>query len=100
MLHIVYLSLWQWVFSSGTSVWTLLSLVIWIDVDNSSLVLESLLSSSDDELLESFLLLDLWGLISNFTVTSQGTVLLSYDKTKVKHVTSEAWLTYPWFMFY
>ena len=68
-----------WVLSSSASVWTLLSLVVWINVDNSSLVLESLLSSSDDELLESFLLLDLWGLISNFTVTSQGTVLLSYD---------------------
>ena len=58
---------------------TFLSLVVGVDVDDSSLVLESLLSSSDDELLESFLLLDLWGLISNFTVTSQGTVLLSYD---------------------
>merc|ERR1712224_888982 len=59
---------------SRSGIWSLLSLVVWIDGLNSLLVLESLLCSSDDELLNSLCLFDLRSLISDFTITSHGTV--------------------------
>jgi len=55
-------------------IWSLLSLIVWIDGLNSLLVLKSLLGSANDELLNSLLLLDLRSLISDFTITSHGTV--------------------------
>ena len=81
--------------SAGACVGSLLSLVIWINVDNSSLVLKSLLGSADDGLLELLLLLDLWSLVSNLTVTCEGSVFLAYTVV----ISQRAAITYPFFFY-
>ena len=54
-----------------SEVWSLLSLVLWIDLLNSLLVLCSLLGAANNELSGSLLLIDLWRLPSDLTVTGQ-----------------------------
>ena len=67
------------ILSTGAGVGTLLSLVHRINLDDTSLILNSLLGAADDELLSSLLLVNLGGLISDLTVTSHGTVNFSYE---------------------
>ena len=64
--------------SAGAGVGTSLSLVVGVSLDNTSLVLLSLLSTTDNSLLDALLLLNLRSLLSDLTITGHGTVDLSY----------------------
>ena len=63
-------SLWDvlWL-ASRSEVWSDLSLILGVNCENTSLVLNSLLSSADDGLLELLLFFDLWSLVSDLTIT-------------------------------
>ena len=55
--------------SAGASVGSTLSLVVEVDHSATASVLKSLLGATHDDLLSALLLLDLWGLVSDLTIT-------------------------------
>ena len=63
---------------AGASVGALLSLVVRVDQNASSGVLQSLLGAAHNDLLGALCLLNLWCLISDLTITGHRSVLLSH----------------------
>ena len=72
-------SLWNvfWL-ASRSEVWSDLSLFVRVDGEETSLVLHSLLGSANDDFLGALLLINLWSLISDLTITGHGSVNFSH----------------------